>query len=95
MTCFRQLEESARKDRWLRRLIGHAGIARQKRHAVFLTPRTTLRAKAMKQAGIVLGQINFFEYHDMFSIYAALQLEAVGSPSKAKAGNSPPMVRFG
>jgi acetyl-CoA C-acetyltransferase len=34
--------------------------------------------KAMKQAGIMLDQINFFEYHDMFSIYAALSLEAVG-----------------
>ncbi|MBK7319181.1 thiolase domain-containing protein [Candidatus Villigracilis affinis] len=40
--------------------------------------------KAMKQAGIVLGQINFFEYHDMFSIYAALQLEAVGFAIKGK-----------
>ena len=34
--------------------------------------------KAMKQAGIILDQINFFEYHDMFSIYAALELESVG-----------------
>lgn len=34
--------------------------------------------KAMKQAGVALDQINFFEYHDVFSIYAALQLEAVG-----------------
>jgi acetyl-CoA C-acetyltransferase len=34
--------------------------------------------KAMKQAGITLDQISFFEYHDMFSIYAALQLESVG-----------------
>jgi acetyl-CoA C-acetyltransferase len=34
--------------------------------------------KAMKQAGITLDQIGFFEYHDMFSIYAALQLESVG-----------------
>jgi acetyl-CoA C-acetyltransferase len=34
--------------------------------------------KAMKQAGITLGQVDFFEYHDVFSIYAALQLEAVG-----------------
>jgi len=34
--------------------------------------------KAMQQAGIALDQVNFFEYHDMFSIYAALQLEAVG-----------------
>lgn len=34
--------------------------------------------KAMKQASITLDQIDFFEYHDMFSIYAALELEAVG-----------------
>ena len=34
--------------------------------------------KAMKQAGVVLDDINFFEYHDVFSIYAALQLEAIG-----------------
>jgi len=34
--------------------------------------------KAMKQAGVTLADINFFEYHDVFSIYAALQLEAVG-----------------
>ena len=34
--------------------------------------------KAMKQAGIVLDDIHLFEYHDVFSIYAALQLEAAG-----------------
>jgi acetyl-CoA C-acetyltransferase len=34
--------------------------------------------RAMKQADITLDQINFFEYHDMFSIYAALELESVG-----------------
>jgi acetyl-CoA C-acetyltransferase len=34
--------------------------------------------KAMKQAGVLLDDIDFFEYHDAFSIYAALQLEAVG-----------------
>jgi acetyl-CoA C-acetyltransferase len=34
--------------------------------------------KAMKQAGIVLDTIDLFEYHDVFSIYAALQLEAAG-----------------
>jgi len=34
--------------------------------------------KAIKQANLTLDQINFFEYHDVFSIYAALQLEAVG-----------------
>ena len=33
--------------------------------------------KAMKQADLTLDQIDFFEYHDVFSIYAALQLEAV------------------
>jgi acetyl-CoA C-acetyltransferase len=41
-------------------------------------------SKAMKQAGITLEQINFFEYHDVFSIYAALQLEAVGFAIKGK-----------
>jgi acetyl-CoA C-acetyltransferase len=35
-------------------------------------------AKAMKQAGVLLDDIDLFEYHDVFSIYAALQLEAVG-----------------
>ncbi|MFH1909126.1 MAG: beta-ketoacyl synthase N-terminal-like domain-containing protein [Chloroflexota bacterium] len=40
--------------------------------------------KAMKQAGIVLDQVNFFEYHDTFSIYAALQLEAIGFAIKGK-----------
>jgi len=34
--------------------------------------------KALKQAGVLLDDINLFEYHDVFSIYAALQLEAVG-----------------
>ena len=34
--------------------------------------------KAMKKAGIILDQVSFFEYHDAFSIYAALSLEAVG-----------------
>ena len=40
--------------------------------------------KAMKQAGITLDQIDFFEYHDMFSIYAALQLEAIGFAIKGQ-----------
>jgi len=34
--------------------------------------------RAIKQAGIVLDQIDLFEYHDIFSIYAALSLESVG-----------------
>ena len=40
--------------------------------------------KAMKQVGLTLNDINFFEYHDAFSIYAALQLEAVGFAPKGK-----------
>ncbi|MBI5945852.1 MAG: thiolase domain-containing protein [Chloroflexi bacterium] len=40
--------------------------------------------KAMKQAGIILDQIDFFEYHDAFSIFAALSLEAVGFAIKGK-----------
>jgi acetyl-CoA C-acetyltransferase len=34
--------------------------------------------QALKKAGIGLPDINFFEYHDSFSIYAALSLEAAG-----------------
>jgi acetyl-CoA C-acetyltransferase len=41
-------------------------------------------SKAMKQAGITLDDINLFEYHDAFSIYAALQLEAVGFAIKGQ-----------
>ncbi len=38
----------------------------------------------MKQAGIVLDDIDLFEYHDVFSIYAALQLEAVGFAARGQ-----------
>jgi acetyl-CoA C-acetyltransferase len=34
--------------------------------------------KVMKQAKLTLNDIDLFEYHDVFSIYSALQLEAVG-----------------
>jgi acetyl-CoA C-acetyltransferase len=44
----------------------------------------TSAGKAMKQAGVILDEINLFEYHDTFSIYAALQLEAVGFAIKGK-----------
>jgi len=40
--------------------------------------------KAMKQAGILLDDIHLFEYHDVFSIYAALQLEGVGLAVKGQ-----------
>lgn len=38
--------------------------------------------RAMKQAGLTLEQIGFFEYHDAFSIFAALSLEAAGFAPK-------------
>jgi acetyl-CoA C-acetyltransferase len=34
--------------------------------------------QALHKAGTTLEQVNFFEYHDSFSIYAALSLEAAG-----------------
>jgi acetyl-CoA C-acetyltransferase len=40
--------------------------------------------KAMKKAGVLLDDINLFEYHDTFSIFAALQLEAVGFAIKGQ-----------
>lgn len=40
--------------------------------------------RAMKQAGASLDEIDLFEYHDMFSIYAALQLEAVGFAARGQ-----------
>jgi acetyl-CoA C-acetyltransferase len=38
----------------------------------------------MKQAGVISDDIDLFEYHDAFSIYAALQLEAAGFTIKGK-----------
>lgn len=40
--------------------------------------------RAIKQAGLTLDGIDFFEYHDAFSIYAALSLEAVGFAIKGQ-----------
>jgi acetyl-CoA C-acetyltransferase len=40
--------------------------------------------RALKQAGITLDDIALFEYHDVFSVYAALQLEAVGFAIKGR-----------
>jgi acetyl-CoA C-acetyltransferase len=40
--------------------------------------------RAMKQANITLDQVDLFEYHDIFSIYAALALEAIGVAVKGK-----------
>ncbi len=38
----------------------------------------TSTGKALKQAGLTLDQVDLFEYHDIFSIYAALSLESAG-----------------
>jgi acetyl-CoA C-acetyltransferase len=40
--------------------------------------------KAMKQAGAILDTIDLFEYHDMYSIFAALSLEALGFAIKGQ-----------
>ena len=40
--------------------------------------------KAMKQVGLTHHDIQLFEYHDVYSIYAALQLEAVGFAVKGR-----------
>jgi acetyl-CoA C-acetyltransferase len=45
---------------------------------LFFNTASVSAGKAMKQSGVSLNDINLFEYHDMYSIYAALQLEAVG-----------------
>jgi acetyl-CoA C-acetyltransferase len=34
--------------------------------------------QALQKAGLLVEQINFFEYHDSYSVYAALSLEAAG-----------------
>ena len=49
----------------------------------FNTARTS-SAKALRQAGIALDHVDLFEYHDVFSIYAALQLEAVGFAARGQ-----------
>lgn len=40
--------------------------------------------QALKKAGIRLEQVNFFEYHDAFSIYAAISLEAAGFAARGE-----------
>ncbi len=40
--------------------------------------------QALKKAGTQLEEINFFEYHDAYSIFAALSLEAAGFASRGE-----------
>ena len=41
-------------------------------------------SSALKKAGVTREQISFFEYHDAYSIYAALSLEAIGFAERGK-----------
>jgi acetyl-CoA C-acetyltransferase len=43
----------------------------------FMAARVSVE-KALRQSGAALEQIDFFEYHDAYSVYAALALEAAG-----------------
>ena len=40
--------------------------------------------RALEKAGVSLDEISFFEYHDAYSIYAALSLEAAGFAERGK-----------
>jgi acetyl-CoA C-acetyltransferase len=40
--------------------------------------------KALKKAGILLEDVDFFEYHDAFGVYAALSLEACGFAARGE-----------
>lgn len=55
-----------------------------RKDTLFFNTAQLSAGRAMKQVGLTLNDINFFEYHDTFSIYAALQLEAVGFAVKGK-----------
>jgi len=77
---------------WQRPLVKIAGSAaasdtlalHDRKDMLYFDTAQISAGKAMKQAGIILDQVNFFEYHDAFSIYAALSLEAVGFAIKGK-----------
>ena len=40
--------------------------------------------RALQKAGIVAGQVDLFEYYDLYSIFAALSLEAAGFAERGK-----------
>lgn len=70
-------------DRPLVRIIGSAVASdtlalHDRKDVLFFEAAHLSAGQAIKQAGITLDQIDFFEYHDVFSIYAALQLESIG-----------------
>ena len=49
-----------------------------RRDPLFFEAAQMSAGKALKQAGLLLDHVDFFEYHDSYSIYAALSLESVG-----------------
>jgi acetyl-CoA C-acetyltransferase len=54
-------------------------LALHDRHDMFAFQAAHIAtSQALKKAGITIDQVNFFEYHDAFSIYAAMALEAAG-----------------
>jgi acetyl-CoA C-acetyltransferase len=71
---------------WVNPLVKVAGSAaasdtlalHDRKDMLFFDTAQISAGKAMKQVGLSLDGIDLFEYHDAFSIYAALQLEAVG-----------------
>ena len=71
---------------WVNPLVKVAGSAaasdtlalHDRKDLLFFDTSQFSAGRAMKQVGLTLDGIDFFEYHDAFSIYAALQLEAVG-----------------
>lgn len=73
-------------ENWDKPLVKVAGSAsasdtlalHDRKDMLFFNTGQISAGKAMKQAGVTLEDIHLFEYHDVFSIYAALQLEAVG-----------------
>ena len=73
-------------------MVGIAGSAassdtlalHDRKDMLYLDTAQISAGKAMKQAGVTLDQVDFFEYHDVLSIYAALSLEAVGFAIKGK-----------
>jgi len=62
----------------------HTLALHDRKDMLFFDTAQISAGKAMKQVGLTLDEINLFEYHDTFSIYAALQLEAVGFAIKGK-----------
>ncbi len=73
-------------NNWLHPLVKVSGSAtasdtlalHDRKDLLFFEAAHLSAGKAMKQAGITLDHISLFEYHDSFSIYAAIALESIG-----------------